>query len=62
MAGKAREKFREIDAQGQSVPLPKQEEQRASKWDKKDENTAEVVNRRVAQGNVEFCLKASLFL
>lgn len=52
MAGKAREKFREIDAQGQSVPLPKQEEQRASKWDKKDESTAEVVNRRIAQGNV----------
>jgi hypothetical protein len=69
MAGKAREKFREIEAHGaQAVPLPGkvrsllesfnrqlfQSEQKASKWDKKEESTAEVVNRRTAQGIIVF--------
>ncbi|KAI6202289.1 LIM domain and actin-binding protein 1 [Aphelenchoides besseyi] len=48
MAGKARERFKEIDAQNPgSVPLPNKNEARTSKWDKKEESTAEVVNRRV---------------
>jgi len=50
MAGKARERFREIEAQGpQAAPLPGKHEQKPSKWDKKEESTAEVVNRRVVQ-------------
>ncbi|KAH7729560.1 LIM domain protein variant [Aphelenchoides avenae] len=50
LAGKAREKFKNIEAQGGgSVPVPKSNaESRPSKWDKKTESTAEVVNRRQA--------------
>ncbi|KAE9554700.1 hypothetical protein FO519_002110 [Halicephalobus sp. NKZ332] len=48
MAGKAREKFKNIEAQNpNSVPMPKATaSSKTSKWDKK-ENTAEVVNRRM---------------
>ena len=50
MAGKARQKFKNIEAQNpNSVPMPKAAgSSKASKWDKK-ETTAEVVNRRVVE-------------
>lgn len=55
LAGKAREKFKNIEAQGGgSVPVPKSNaESRPSKWDKKTESTAEVVNRRQANEGEE---------
>lgn len=49
MAGKAREKFRQIDASGASPVLPQQSKKSTepSKWDKKDDKpVAEVINRR----------------
>jgi hypothetical protein len=49
LAGKAREKFKNIEAQNPqgTLPLPKsQGDAKPSKWDKKTESTAEVVNRR----------------
>ncbi|KAI6171376.1 LIM domain and actin-binding protein 1 [Aphelenchoides bicaudatus] len=52
MAGKARERFHELEAQGQQgVPLPGQFQKASSpsKWDKKEGSTAEVVNRRVQE-------------
>lgn len=50
MAGKARQKFKNIEAQNpNSVPMPKVAgPSKTSKWDKK-ESTAEVVNRRVVE-------------
>lgn len=54
MAGKAREKFKSIEQAAQSnVPVPKSEH-KPSKWDKKVESTAEVVNKRqVEEGSDE---------
>uniref|UniRef100_A0AC35FRZ7 LIM zinc-binding domain-containing protein n=1 Tax=Panagrolaimus sp. PS1159 TaxID=55785 RepID=A0AC35FRZ7_9BILA len=51
MAGKAREKFKNIESQNpNSVPLPKQTTQsKPSKWDTKKEASAEVVNRRAVE-------------
>jgi hypothetical protein len=51
MAGKAREKFKNIESQNpNSVPLPKQTTQaKTSKWDTKKEVSAEVVNRRAVE-------------
>uniref|UniRef100_A0A7E4V934 LIM zinc-binding domain-containing protein n=1 Tax=Panagrellus redivivus TaxID=6233 RepID=A0A7E4V934_PANRE len=55
MAGKAREKFKNIEAQNpNSVPLPKQEtKHKPSKWDTKKEPVAEVVNKRVVEESSE---------
>lgn len=51
MAGKAREKFRQIDASGATPVLPQQKKAaEPSKWDKKDDKpVAEVINRRVVE-------------
>lgn len=49
MAGKAREKFKNIDAQNPSAPVPTSKSPTPSKWDTKKETTAEVVNRRVVE-------------
>jgi hypothetical protein len=53
MAGKAREKFKQIEAQGRAgIPQPGhgQQQKTPSKWDKKADGSAgaEVVNRRAA--------------
>lgn len=54
MAGKAREKFKNIEAQNPqgSAPVPKTRNE-PSKWDKKGESTAEIVNKRADVGNDE---------
>ncbi|GMT23583.1 hypothetical protein PFISCL1PPCAC_14880, partial [Pristionchus fissidentatus] len=47
MAGKAREKFQQIDAAGAAPVMPGQNKKtEPSKWDKKEASTAEVINRR----------------
>lgn len=57
LAGKAREKFKQIEAQGQAgIPQPgtgATQQKTPSKWDKKVEGTAEVVNRRVVDEDSE---------
>ncbi|ULT93455.1 hypothetical protein L3Y34_003148 [Caenorhabditis briggsae] len=51
MAGKAFEKFRQIDASGATPVLPNQKKStEPSKWDKKDDKpVAEVINRRTVE-------------
>uniref|UniRef100_A0A0N5A3U0 LIM zinc-binding domain-containing protein n=1 Tax=Parastrongyloides trichosuri TaxID=131310 RepID=A0A0N5A3U0_PARTI len=52
IAGKAREKFRQIEAENpdQNLPMPGQNLNKTpSKWDKKDTSTAEIVNRSSPQ-------------
>lgn len=49
MAGKAREKFKNIDAQNPHAPIPTSKSPTPSKWDTKKETTAEVVNKRVVE-------------
>ncbi|KJH49280.1 LIM domain protein [Dictyocaulus viviparus] len=51
MAGKAREKFMQIDATAAAPVLPNHSRKHEpSKWDKKEERTAaEIINRRVAE-------------
>ncbi|KAF8372171.1 tag-273, partial [Pristionchus pacificus] len=52
MAGKAREKFQQIDAAGANPVMPGQNKKtEPSKWDKKETSTAEVINRRVEKEN-----------
>ncbi|KAJ1372134.1 hypothetical protein KIN20_034211 [Parelaphostrongylus tenuis] len=55
MAGKAREKFMQIDASGATPLLPNQtKKHEPSKWDKKEDRpVAEVINRRVAEDDDE---------
>nr|CAD2130552.1 unnamed protein product [Meloidogyne enterolobii] len=57
LAGKAREKFKQIEAQGQAgIPQPgtgATQQKTPSKWDKKVEGPAEVVNRRVVDDDSE---------
>ncbi|CAD6196757.1 unnamed protein product [Caenorhabditis auriculariae] len=54
MAGKAREKFRQIDASGAAPVAPGLKKTEPSKWDKKDDKpVAEVINKRVQQDDVE---------
>ncbi|CAI5449331.1 unnamed protein product [Caenorhabditis angaria] len=56
MAGKAREKFMQIDASGASpvVPQPLSKKSEPSKWDKKDDKpAAEIINRRQTQEDEE---------
>lgn len=49
MAGKAREKFKNIDAQNPHAPIPTSKSPTPSKWDTKKETMAEVVNKRVVE-------------
>jgi len=53
LAGKAREKFKQIEAQGQAgIPQPgtgATQQKTPSKWDKKAEGPAEVVNRFIGR-------------
>ncbi|CAI2352375.1 unnamed protein product [Caenorhabditis sp. 36 PRJEB53466] len=51
MAGKAREKFRQIDASGAAPVAPQQKKAaEPSKWDKKDDKpVTEVINRKVVE-------------
>ncbi|KAK6752604.1 hypothetical protein RB195_003802 [Necator americanus] len=51
MAGKAREKFMQIDASGATPVLPNQSKKHEpSKWDKKEDRpAAEIINRRVTE-------------
>uniref|UniRef100_A0A0K0D669 DUF2040 domain-containing protein n=1 Tax=Angiostrongylus cantonensis TaxID=6313 RepID=A0A0K0D669_ANGCA len=55
MAGKAREKFMQIDASGAAPVLPNQtKKHEPSKWDKREDRpAAEIINRRVAEDNDE---------
>ncbi|WKY07496.1 hypothetical protein Q1695_007172 [Nippostrongylus brasiliensis] len=54
MAGKAREKFMQIDASGATPVLPDQGRKEPSKWDKREDRpTAEVINRRAVDDNDE---------
>lgn len=52
MAGKAREKFKQIDAEGPQTITP-QKEKHASKWDKKDISVPEPINKRVVEDEPE---------
>ncbi|EJD74924.1 LIM domain-containing protein [Loa loa] len=50
MAGKARQKFRQIDAEGTQTIAPRnQQEKHISKWDKKESTIPEPVNRRMVE-------------
>nr|ABS50363.1 LIM domain protein variant [Cyathostominae sp. JM-2007a] len=49
MAGKAREKFMQIDASGATPVVPNVKKHEPSKWDKKEGPVAEVINRRVVE-------------
>lgn len=76
MAGKAREKFQQIDAAGATPVMPGQNKKvrrrregrerwnefqtEPSKWDKKETSTAEVINRRVEKGKLYFYLNSIL--
>lgn len=54
LAGKAREKFKQIEAKGQAgIPQPGAGQKAPSKWDKKTDgaSAAEVVNRRAVDDN-----------
>ncbi|VDM54301.1 unnamed protein product, partial [Angiostrongylus costaricensis] len=55
MAGKAREKFMQIDASAATPVLPNQtKKHEPSKWDKREDRpAAEIINRRVAEDNDE---------
>ncbi|KAL6737288.1 hypothetical protein Aduo_010943 [Ancylostoma duodenale] len=54
MAGKAREKFMQIDASGATAVMPNQKKHEPSKWDRKEDRpAAEVINRRVVEDNDE---------
>uniref|UniRef100_A0A914ZIM7 LIM zinc-binding domain-containing protein n=1 Tax=Parascaris univalens TaxID=6257 RepID=A0A914ZIM7_PARUN len=55
MAGKAREKFKQIDAEGPSPTMPNQpKEKRISKWDKKENAPVpEPINKRIIEDEPE---------
>uniref|UniRef100_A0AC34RJC2 LIM zinc-binding domain-containing protein n=1 Tax=Panagrolaimus sp. JU765 TaxID=591449 RepID=A0AC34RJC2_9BILA len=50
MAGKAREKFKKIEAENPIVvPVPKQTSSKSGKWDVKKDTNVEIVNRRAVE-------------
>ncbi|KHJ80827.1 hypothetical protein OESDEN_19493 [Oesophagostomum dentatum] len=54
MAGKAREKFMQIDASGAAPVAPTVKKHEPSKWDKKEGPVAEVINRRVVEDSESY--------